>query len=103
MIRVSKILNIEPFEITCLLSNGVIKKIDALPLIENHLHLDGVDKLKTPSVFLSAFIGEMGEICWENIVNSKDGSTKMNYDVSPEFVMHHGITVNTGFSNFTSI
>ena len=103
MIKVAKILNIGAFEITCLLSNATIKKLNVLPLIENHLHLDGVHKLKDPTVFLAVSVGEMDEICWKNIVKSKDGSNFMNYDVSPEFVMHNGITVNTGFSNFASI
>jgi hypothetical protein len=103
MIQVSKILSIQPFEITCLLSNGVIKKLNVLPLIENHLHLDGVEKLKESSVFLSASIGAMGEICWKDIVKSKDGLTTMDYDISPEFLMHNGITLNTGLSNFASI
>lgn len=93
MIKVVEISHIRPYEITCLLNNGMYKKLMILPLIENHSHLDGVESLKNEQVFLNAEIGELGEIRWKNIVKTKDGTAPLDYDISPEFVFHNGITV----------
>lgn len=93
MIKVIEICQIKPYEITCLMNNGMYKKLMILPLIENHLHLEGVDRLKNEQIFLDAEIGELGEVRWRNIVKSIDGSTLLDYDISPEFVFHNGINV----------
>lgn len=103
MVKVIKILNIEPYEITCLLSHGLIKRVNVLPLIEKHSHIAGVEQLKEEHIFQTAEIGELGEIRWKSIVAQKNGDSPMDYDISPEFVMHNGITLNTGFSSFATI
>jgi hypothetical protein len=75
MIRITKIVKIEPFSIVCVLNNGAMCKLDVEPLIEKHRHLNGVEKLLDFNKFQEVQIGEMGEIKWEGIVKFSDSKT----------------------------
>ena len=92
MIRIDKIIEIAPYYVGCLFNTGELKRIEVLPLLLNHQHLNGIDQLKDHSVFEKALIGEMGELKWEKIILSpKDNSGKRwDYDISPEFAYEIG-------------
>lgn len=36
----------------------------------------------------------MGEIFWKNIITTSNNE-KWNYDISPEFIFHNGITIDS--------
>jgi hypothetical protein len=92
MLRINKIINIEPFKITGMINDGQIKKLDIFPIIQKHIHFKGVESLLNESIFNKAQLGDFGEIFWSNIVESKD-KYLMNYDISPEYFYHFGKTV----------
>ena len=92
MLKVNKILEIENFAIICEFNNGVKKKLNVLPLIQNHSHLQGIDLLQNEIVFKKVAVGEMGEIFWKNIITSKSNDL-WNYDISPEFIFYNGTAV----------
>ncbi len=41
MLRVIERINVSPYSLLCKFNNGVIKKLDILPIIEKHKHLNG--------------------------------------------------------------
>jgi hypothetical protein len=92
MTRVTKIISIDNFSITCLLNNGAIKSIDMEPLLQNHKHLKGIEKLYNQNIFNQAKIGMLGEIFWEKIITTEhNGEINIwDYDVSPELIMTEG-------------
>ena len=92
MIRIDKIIEIAPYYVDCHFNTGELKRIEVLPMILNHQHLNGIDQLKDHSIFEKALIGEMGELKWEKIILSpKDDSGKRwDYDISPEFAYEIG-------------
>lgn len=94
MLRIKKIINIEPFQITGMFNDGQIKKLDIFPIIQNHIHLKGVESLLNESIFIKAQLGDFGEIFWSNIVESKD-KYLMNYDISSEYFYHFGKPVKS--------
>jgi len=87
MIKVIEIKKVEPYAVECAFNNGISKKLDVYPLIQNHKDLVGIDKLLEIPVFKNVRIGEMGELVWDNIIKTEhNGETiLMNYDISPEF------------------
>ena len=91
MIRVKKILEINSYEVSCLFNNGLVKKINLLPIIEKQNHLNGIEKLKDEAYFKTVKIGIFGEIFWENTI--KSDNEFWNYDLSPEFIFHNGEVV----------
>lgn len=91
MIKVVKIVEIAPYYIVCDMNNGVKKRLDILPLIENQKKFNGIDLLKEQKIFESASIGEMGEIFWKDLITIKN--QRWNYDISPEFILYNGKTV----------
>ena len=97
MIRIIKILEITPFSLICKFNNGLVKKLDVLPIIENHIHLDGVNKLLNESVFRTARIGEFGEIVWDKIVRNDQDAEDFywDYDISPEFAFQNSIEIES--------
>jgi Protein of unknown function (DUF2442) len=99
MVKVTKILNIDNFNITCLFNNGIIKIMDVEPLLQNHSHLKGIEKLFNPDTFNKAKVGLLGEILWEKIISTEhNGEVEIwDYDVSPELIMAIGKsnTLNT--------
>lgn len=94
MFRVKKIIAVAPYSIVCELNNGILKKLDILPLIEKHANFQGIDQLKDKTTFESVAVGDMGEIFWENIITTKNNE-KWNYDISPKFIFHNGITIDS--------
>lgn len=92
MFKVKKIIEVKPYSIVCELNNGILKRLDILPLIEKHSNFKGIDQLKDKTTFESVAIGEMGEIFWKNIITIEKNE-KWNYDISPEFIFHNGITI----------
>jgi hypothetical protein len=92
MFKVKKIVAVSPYSIVCEMNTGILKKLEILPLIEQHSDFKGIEQLKDKTIFESAAIGEMGEIFWENII-STSSNEKWNYDISPEFIFYNGITV----------
>lgn len=94
MLKINKIINIEPFQITGMFNDGQIKKLDIFPLIQNHIHLKGVKNLLIESVFNNAQLGVFGEIFWSKIVESNDNDL-MDYDISPEFFYNNGENVES--------
>ena len=64
MLKVISIDQIESYTLTCSLNNGIRRRIEVKPLIQNHLHLSGISVLLEIPVFMKAEIGELGEIRW---------------------------------------
>ena len=93
MLKVSKILKIETFFITCEFNNGIVRTIDVGPVIENHSNLDGIEKLKNPDTFSKVSVGIFGEIVWDKIITTThNGQTSVwDYDLSPEFILENAI------------
>lgn len=87
MLRVTQIIEKSPYYLICKFNNGVVKKLDILPVIENHKHLDGVQSLLEEAVFYNVRIGEFGEIVWDKMVKTiQDGvEVYWDYDISPEY------------------
>jgi hypothetical protein len=92
MLKINKILKIDTFNITGQFNDGQIKKLDVYPLIQNHLHLKGVNNLLDLSVFKKAKVGDFGEIFWSNIVETKN-ETLLDYDISPEYFYFNGESI----------
>jgi len=97
MIRITEIIEHTSYSLICKFNNGVVKKLDILPIIENHKHLEGVQKLLNEPVFNSVRIGEFGEIVWDKIVkNSHTGEDSYwDYDISPEFAYENSVEVES--------
>ena len=97
MIRVTDIINKTSYSLVCKFNNGMIKKLDIMPIIENHKQLDGVENLLNESVFNTVRIGEFGEIVWDKIVkNSYNGEVLFwDYDISPEFAYENSVDVDS--------
>ena len=95
MLRVLEIVESSPYYLYCKFNNGVIKKLDVKPIIENHMHLNGVEDLLNETVFKTVKIGEFGEIVWVDIVKTvQDGKEiKWDYDISPEFAYQNSTSV----------
>ncbi len=92
MIKVTEIVEIAPYYIVCAMNNGVKKRLEVLPLIENQKSVRGVELLRERKIFESAKIGVMGEVFWKDIITIKNEN--WNYDISPEFIFYNGTTVN---------
>jgi hypothetical protein len=89
LLKVQKIIEIKPYFIVCEFNNGVKKKLEILPLIENHAHLSGIEQLENLEIFSKASIGAMGEIFWAKIIKSKSNEV-WDYDISPEYIFYNG-------------
>lgn len=91
MLRVVEILDTNDFCVRCKFNNDEIRRLDVLPIIENHKHLNGVEKLLEANIFATAQVGQCGEIVWPNIVyvHDTDGDRLWDYDISPEYAFHH--------------
>jgi hypothetical protein len=83
MFKATNILNIDHYQITCRLNEKFVRTIDMLPILEHHKNLNGIDKLMNFQKIKEVKIGLMGELYWENIINTDD--EVLDYDVSPEF------------------
>ena len=93
MLRVISIDHIEPFYITCSLNNGIRRRVEIKPLIQNHIHFSGISVLLEGPQFMKAEIGELGEIRWRNVIHGSQGEL-WDYDISPEFVLQNGLQVD---------
>lgn len=85
--KIIRVLKAKSFKITCEFNNGVIKELDVKPLMEQHSHLMGIEKLYQESNFANVKIGAMGELLWEKVItiNHNQQQTLWDYDISPEF------------------
>lgn len=81
----------EPYFLVCTFNNGITKKLNVYPLIENHKNLKGIQKLLDIQTFKKAQIGEAGEIVWNKIITTtyKDIDQIWDYDISPEFAFEN--------------
>jgi hypothetical protein len=88
MIKVTEIIEAKPYTVICKLSDGTVKHIDVMPLLEKHKHLEGIEKLYDKDIFSKASVGKFGEILWKDIVTTyqENTPTVWDYDISPEFV-----------------
>ena len=95
MIKIINITILDNFSIKCTFNNGLSKIIHVLPLLETQKHQTGIEKLTIESNFSKARIGIFGEIIWDDIIETKNGSTReiWDYDISPEFVFHNGVSI----------
>jgi len=95
MLRILEIVASSPYYLHCKFNNDVIKKLDVKPIIEHHIHLNGVEDLLNETVFKTVKIGEFGEIVWADIVKTiQDGKEiKWDYDISPEFAYLNSTSV----------
>ena len=93
MLRVTEIIEKSPYYLLCKFNNGAVKRLDVLPIIENHKHLNGVESLLNEAVFNQVRIGEFGEIMWEKVVKiSHNGEVVCwDYDISPEFAFENAL------------
>lgn len=89
MIKVLEILEVNTDFIICRLSNNDLKKIFLKPLVSNHKHLKGIEKMEESSYVQKAKIGIFGEIFWPDTIINDDGDY-WNYDISPEYIYHFG-------------
>jgi hypothetical protein len=89
MIKVVEILDVNLDHIICRLSNDDIKKVNLKPLISNHRHLNGIEKMDNSEYIQLAQIGFCGEIFWPETIISSAGDT-WNYDISPEYIFYCG-------------
>ena len=91
MIKVTSIERAEPYFLVCRFNNKAIKKLDVLPLIENHKNLQGIEQLLESQIFKKVRIGEMGQIVWDNIIKTNYNGEQMiwDYDISPEFAFEN--------------
>lgn len=89
MLKVVSIDQIEPYVLTCSFNNGSRRKLDVLPLIQKHNHLNGASELLNEAQFKKAQIGEMGEVFWKGIIRNSANET-WDYDISPEFIFWEG-------------
>lgn len=100
MIRIVEIMDKRCYTLVCKFNNGMIKRLDILPIIENHKQLDGVQNLLIESVFNTVRIGEFGEIVWDKIVKNSQNAEVIywDYDISPEFAYENSILVESPFT-----
>ena len=91
MIKVTSIERAEPYFLVCRFNNQAIKKLDILPLIENHKNLQCIEQLLESQIFNKARIGKMGQIVWDNIISTNYNGVEMiwDYDISPEFAFEN--------------
>jgi len=92
MIKVIKILEIQPEFIDCELNNGFKKRISLHPLLKKHSNFKGIEQLQNVQFLKTAKIGQFGEIFWKDVVTSSNNE-KWNYDISPEFINFHGESI----------
>ena len=87
MIKIIRVLEAKSFKVRCEFNNGLIKELDVKPLIDQHKHLNGIEKLRQETNFAKVKIGIMGELLWEKviIINHNKQETLWDYDISPEF------------------
>ncbi len=92
MIRVTEIISAKNFRIVCKFNTGETKSLDIKPLIENHKHLNGIEKLYDENYFETAQVGAVGEIYWKDTITTEYKATHSiwNYDISPEFAYQIG-------------
>ncbi len=93
MTKVLSIETIEPYFLVCRFNNNSLKKLDILPLIQNHKELNGIEQLMDSETFKKARVGEMGEILWDKIITTNYNGEEViwDYDISPEFAFENGI------------
>lgn len=93
MLRITEIIEKSPYYLVCKFNNGEVKKLEIMPIIENHKHLDGVESILNVGVFYNVQIGDFGEIVWNKIVktNQNGVETLWDYDISPEYAYHNGV------------
>jgi hypothetical protein len=93
MIRVTEIIEKSPYYLLCRFNDGSVKRLDVLPLITNHSHINGVESLLNEAVFRNVRIGDFGEIVWDRIVMTTVNGveTFWDYDISPEYAYHNGL------------
>ncbi len=88
MIKIEKILDINDYQLSCLFNNGLVKKLNILPIIEEQNNLKGIEKLKDKEYFKTIKIGMFGELFWKKTIQS--GKEFWDYDISPEFAFYNG-------------
>lgn len=95
MLRIIDIIEVSPYYLVCKFNNGIIKKLDILPIIEQHKHLNGVERLLDDTIFNKARIGEFGEIVWDKIVVTIQDNKEViwDYDISPEYAYQNAMTI----------
>jgi hypothetical protein len=81
MHKITHIIDVKPYQIAAMFSNGEIRKIDFTPLVEKFT------ALKDPAVFAKAKIDSYPTISWDGLARLRelDGSiTSCSLDFSPE-------------------
>ena len=58
MIKVIQINKVEPYKVECRFNNGISKKLDVYPLIQNHKDLAGIEQLLEVHVLKNVRIGQ---------------------------------------------
>ena len=93
MLRITKITTQSPYLLLCEFNYQEIRKLDVLPIIQNHQHLKGVDRLLNEYTFQQVEIGQFGEIVWKDIVVTIQNGEEIvwDYDISPEFAFQNSI------------
>ena len=93
MLKVSKILKIDSFFITCEFNNGIVRTIDVGPIIKKHSNLNGIEKLNNAEIFAKASVGIFGEIVWNQLITTifQGEKTVWDYDISPEFIIENAV------------
>lgn len=99
MLRITEIVEKSPYYLVCRFNNGMVKKLDVLPIIENHKHISGVQNLLDEAKFVHVRIGEFGEIVWDKIVKTTQNDIEIywDYDISPEYAYQNSTDIDFPF------
>ncbi len=92
IIKVVEILDVTRKYVDCRLSNGAMKRVFLRPIIDNHSHLNGMEKMYDRDYVKLVKLGKMGELYWPNTIVSSSGDV-WNYNISPEYINHFGVDI----------
>ncbi len=90
--RVISLEILEGWKLNCMFDNGEERALAARPLIERHLHIEGVSSLLEPETFGKAAVGSLGQVFWPDAATMADSNgtrIKCEYDMSPQFIWEH--------------
>lgn len=100
--KVTEILKIEPFKITCRWSNGEIRVIDFEPILKKWNLKQGEPgyKLTDFEVFKYVSIGEGNTLCWPNVLIRHHNFTKGEIESPLSFCPNTLYTDSKPINNF---
>ena len=92
MIKTEKILDAQPYFLVCQFNNGEIKKLNVEAIFKDNVNSISANKILKEDFFVTAKIGEMGQILWDNAAEMKDENGNLflcEYDISAEYAYYN--------------